>query len=75
MQRVDSDLTLCAKGGKLSGGSATEEAIESSRSVLGHNRAGNTTGLQSYFVTAETARFVARVFGRDSIAFDPASAL
>jgi len=46
------------KGGKLFGGALTDEALDSSRSVLGTTQFGNTRGLQQFYTPPEVAAFI-----------------
>ncbi|MGA7704786.1 MAG: hypothetical protein WB998_07810 [Solirubrobacteraceae bacterium] len=46
------------KGGKLFGGALTDEALDSSRSVLGATHFGNTRGLQQFYSPPEVAAFI-----------------
>lgn len=46
------------KGGKLSGGALTDEALDSSRSVLGTTHFGQTRGLQQFYTPPEAAQFI-----------------
>jgi hypothetical protein len=46
------------KGGKLFGGALTDEALDSSRSVLGTTHFGNTRGLQQFYTPPEAAEFI-----------------
>jgi hypothetical protein len=46
------------KGGKLFGGALTDEALDSSRSVLGPTRFGGVRGLQQFYTPPEAARFI-----------------
>ncbi len=55
------------KRGELLGGALTEEALDSSRSVLGGTRGGGQRGLQQFFTPREAADLVKQVldpFGR-----------
>jgi hypothetical protein len=55
------------KRGELVGGALTEEALDSSRSVLGATRGGAQRGLQQFFTPREAAELVKQVldpFGR-----------
>lgn len=61
------------KRGELVGGALTEEALDSSRSVLGVTRGGGQRGLQQFFTPREAAEVVQQVldpFGRLSV-LDP----
>jgi hypothetical protein len=46
------------KGGKLFGGALTEEALDSSRSVLGMTQFGGTRGLQQFYTPPVAAEFI-----------------
>ncbi len=46
------------KGGKLFGGALTDEALDSSRSVLGTTQFGQTRGLQQFYTPPEAAEFI-----------------
>ena len=46
------------KGGKLFGGALTDEALDSSRSVLGTTHFGHTRGLQQFYTPPEAAEFI-----------------
>jgi hypothetical protein len=46
------------KGGKLFGGALTDEALDSSHSVLGTTHFGNTRGLQQFYTPPEAAEFI-----------------
>jgi hypothetical protein len=58
------------KRGSLVGGAATEEALDSSASVLAPNRAGKNRGLQQYYTPARAAKWIASVLGRGSPVLD-----
>jgi len=46
------------KRGELFGGALTDEALDSSKSVLGTNRGGGLHGLQQFYTPPEAARFI-----------------
>ena len=46
------------KRGELFGGALTDEALDSSRSVLGTTQFGNTRGLQQFYTPPEVAAFI-----------------
>lgn len=49
------------KAGKLFGGALTDEALDSSRSVLGTTHFGQTRGLQQFYTPPEAAEFIKQV--------------
>jgi len=57
------------KGGKVTG-IVTEDMVDSSPSVLQSYRGRGTKGLQQYFTPEDVAKFIARVFGHETIAVD-----
>jgi len=60
------------KGGKLEGGALTQEALQSSKSVLEKNQFGNgTKGLQQFYTPPQAAKLVADVVGRYVNVLDP----
>src|ERR1017187_8839044 len=61
------------KRGELFGGALTEEALDSSRSVLGAHRGGGLRGLQQFYTPPEAAGFIREAIdplGRSSV-LDP----
>ena len=46
------------KRGELFGGALTDEALDSSKSVLGTNRGGGLQGLQQFYTPPEAAKFI-----------------
>lgn len=68
---MTTELAPAAKGGRLHGGALTQEALESSPSVLRSYRGRSTTGLQQFFTPPTIAGFIADVLGRNGCVFDP----
>jgi len=61
-----------AKGGRLTGGALSDEALASSPSVLRPSRRpGQSVGLQQFFSPPEAAELVARVLGPEGSVLDP----
>ena len=68
---MTTSIAPAAKGGRLHGGALTQEALESSPTVLRSYRGRGTTGLQQFFTPPGVARFIADVVGREGCVFDP----
>ncbi len=71
MDQLSSEFDVGEKRGRLIGGAATDEVLESSRSVLSPNRAGRARGIQQYFVPLRVAAWIATVLGPGGQVFDP----
>lgn len=60
------------KNGNLSGGTLTDEVLDSSRKVLSRNRGGNSlVGTQQFFTPLPAAQLIHDVFGRPTAVLDP----
>lgn len=69
---MPSASTAAAKRGQLTGGALTDEALQSSPSLLRKGRGGQTPGLQQHFAPPEAAALIANVFGVDcGLVLDP----
>lgn len=59
------------KGGRVEGGLLSEEALESSKSLLDKTKNGGEKGAQQYYSPEELAAFVGRLMGQRIPVFDP----
>ena len=71
MMERKADRNENQKGGRVEGGLLSEEALESSKSLLDKTRNGGEKGAQQYYSPEELATFVARLMGQRIPVFDP----